>query len=152
MTYSPSLTAVIAQHPWLDSAPVREWLQKVFWTLSAHGETLVLATQGADNVATVTRRLRVMEDLGWIVRGKREPTRQQMFFDASNSIKGDRRGFHTEVYNWMPNQDCADAQELTGAIPGFVAQLRAGKTYKQLQEEARQARTSPKPAPKPNQN
>lgn len=61
---------------------------------SFHGEALVLACAGADNVATCDRLLERAESAGLIERGLYEPSRQQAFFN----VNGDRSASH---HHWI---------------------------------------------------
>lgn len=78
-------------------SPFAAPLAKLINRQSFHGHDLVMAVGCPDNVARAEDAIRRAERVGWIERGKYQPSREQLFFGIGG-FPGDRLGRLEEQY------------------------------------------------------
>lgn len=88
----------------LQRKEVRLWLSELRGRGCLHPSRLVDSWEDADPVARVRDLMEKLEDAGWIIRGKFEPTKSSRAFDLNASLKCNPQ-FHLDSYAWMPNYE-----------------------------------------------
>ena len=72
---------------------------------SFHGEALVLACSGADNVARCDDLLVRAERAGLVERGKYDPSAQQRFFNVNGDKLPSHHHWITKTTRWLEARD-----------------------------------------------